>query len=878
MTSDLTGRQAKPRAASSVETVFAGGGEMGTRLRAISWADSPLGPVESWPQSLITCVRIMLTSRQPMFVWWGDKLINLYNDAYRAILGGKHPTALGQPASVVWHEIWHEIGPRAASAMLKNEGTYDEALHLITERNDYPEETYYTFSYSPVSNDRGEPGGIICANTEDTQRIVGERQLALLRELAVKTAKARTWQEACSLGATCLEGNSRDLPFAMLYVRDPDENQVILAGTSGIEAGHPAAPTNVSLADAAPWPFAEVLRTNRLQLVSVLAARFDSLPTGAWDRSPRRAVVVPIVTGAQRGRTGVMIVGLNPYRLFDDTYRGFLELATSQIAASIANAQAYEDERRRAEALAELDRAKTAFYSNVSHEFRTPLTLMLGPLEDILSQPASDLLPANREALTVVQRNGTRLLRLVNTLLDFARLEAGRVQAVYEPTDLSHLTTELASVFRSSTERAGLRLIVDCPTLSEPVYVDRDMWEKIVLNLVSNAFKSTRDGEIRVSLRQKEKHVELAVQDTGVGIPEAALPHLFERFHRVQGNTQARTHEGSGIGLALVQELVRLHGGTLDVRSVVGQGTTFTVSIPTGRAHLPGDQIGTSRTLTSTAVGAASYVEEALRWLPEESEPNQDASEIGGPRLFATGRFGDRAAESARILLADDNADMRDYVRRLLNQRYEVEAVGDGRVALAAAQARRPDLVLTGVMMPNLDGFGLLQKLREDPGLSTIPVILLAARAGEEAHVEGLQAGADDYLIKPFSARELIARVEAHLALSRQRRASELQIAQLLASERAARQEAEHAVHLRDEFLSIAAHELKTPITSLRAAAQLLLRILDRKGSVDEAYLRRTLPIIEQQSGKLARLVSQLLDVSRIESGKLDLQITNTDL
>ena len=197
-----------------------GGGELGALMRAIDWSRTALGPVERWPQALRTSVRIMLTSRQPMFVWWGDELINLYNDAYKSIVGGKHPQALGQPASLVWREIWDQVGPRAKSAMTANEGTYDEALLLIMERHGYREETYYTFSYSPVPSDTGEAGGILCANTDDTQRIIGARQLALLRELAARTTDARTIGDACSLAVQSLETNPRDLPFAAIYLLD----------------------------------------------------------------------------------------------------------------------------------------------------------------------------------------------------------------------------------------------------------------------------------------------------------------------------------------------------------------------------------------------------------------------------------------------------------------------------------------------------------------------------------------------------------------------------------------------------------------------------------------------------------------------------------
>ena len=349
-----------------------------------------------------------------------------------------------------------------------------------------------------------------------------------------------------------------------------------------------------------------------------------------------------------------------------------------------------------------------------------------------------------------MRRNGLRLQKLVNTLLDFSRIEAGRSQASYAPTDLAALTADLASSFRSAIEKGGVRFSVDCAPLAEPAYVDRDMWEKIVLNLLSNAFKFTFEGEISVSLQQKGKRFELAVSDTGTGIPAAELPHVFERFRRVEG-ARSRTHEGTGIGLALVQELVKLHGGAVAVDSVPNRGSTFTVSIPAGKAHLPAERIGAERTLAATTLGAEAFVEEAARWLPDGEPTGEIVSPAAqqGPR--------------ARIVWADDNADMREYVRKLLGTRYEVEAVADGEAALAAVRARHPDLVLADVMMPSLDGFGLLSALRSDPATRAMPVILLSARAGEESRIEGMEAGADDYLVKPFSARELLVRVGALL-------------------------------------------------------------------------------------------------------------------
>ncbi len=742
---------------------------MGARMREVDWARTPLGPAEQWPQSLKTAVRIMLTSRQPMFVWWGEELINLYNDAYKAIVGGKHPGALGQPAEHVWREIWDQVGPRAESAVRMNEGTYDEALLLIMERHGYPEETYYTFSYSPVPNDQGDTGGIICANSEDTRRIVGERQLAMLRELAARTVDARTFEDACTRSIRCLETNPHDLPFAMIYLVDPDRRHVRLAGTTGIDRGHPAVPDVVAVDALAAWPFAEVLAIQRTCLVPAPDLPGERLPTGAWSRPPHQVAAVPIAPSGHDGRAGVLIVGLNPFCLFDDTYRGFLDLVSAQIAASIANAQAYEEERRRAEALAELDHAKTIFFSNVSHEFRTPLTLMLGPLDDIMDGSGRPLEPEHRDLLTLVRRNGQRLLKLVNTLLDFSRIEAGRMQAVYEPVELPTYTAELASMFRSAVDSAGLQLVIDCPPMPEPVCVDRDMWEKIVLNLVSNAFKYTFEGQIRVSLRvspgAEGGAAVLTVADTGTGIPDTELPKIFHRFHRVEG-ARGRTYEGTGIGLALVQELVKLHGGSVGVESVFGVGSTFTVTVPLGTVHLPSERIGGSRTLVSTALGASVFVEEALQWLPDTGA----AAATGAPGSGAAPDAAPGAASRPRIVLADDNADMREYVRRLLASSYDVIAMADGQEALQAVALHQPDLVLTDVMMPNLDGFGFLQALRAAPQTASIPVIMLSARAGEEARVEGLAAGADDYLTKPFSARELQARVSSMLALAQARR------------------------------------------------------------------------------------------------------------
>ncbi len=710
---------------------------------------------------------LCLNSRFAIIVWWGRDLTVLYNDAYAPFLGIKHPEALGRPGREVWREIWDIVGPMLEGVMERGEATRSDDLLLLLERHGYPEECYFTFSYSPIRDESGQVAGVFTPVSDTTDKLIGERRLRTLRDLAARMADAKSEPLAWNIAAGVLADNPYGIPCAALYRVQEGHGAAQATAYAGITPEHPFCPSQVPLREN-DTPMARLLKqviaTGRpVELPAGQAIQLE-LPGGAWGVAPREVIALPISQAGQMAPLGVLVAGVNPHKRLNEDYRTFFNLLAGQIAKGVADAQSYEQELKHAESLAEIDRAKTIFFSNASHEFRTPLTLILGPLEEMLRR-GGDSPSIAREELELVHRNGIRLLKLVNTLLDFSRIEAGRIQAVYEPSDLAGITEDIASAFRSTIEGAGLKYIVDCRRFEEPAYVDRDMWEKIVLNLVSNAFKFTFAGSITVRLTAGSDWIELSVSDTGVGIPEPELPRIFERFHRVEG-VHGRTHEGTGIGLALVQELVKLHGGSIRVESAMGKGSTFVASIPRGGAHLPADRIGAERTVSSTGVAASAYVEEASRWLPDVGEPLPAipvfaADSVQAPHVQTV---------SGRILLADDNADMRAYIRRLLGGHYAVEAVSNGVEALAEAHKNPPDLILTDVMMPELDGFGLLKELRASDDTRTIPVILLSARAGEDARVEGLEAGADDYIVKPFTSRELLARVGAHLALSRLRR------------------------------------------------------------------------------------------------------------
>ncbi|QRQ99841.1 ATP-binding protein [Dyadobacter sandarakinus] len=755
------------------EQFLSGGGQMGALIRSMDWSKTALGPVHQWPQSLRTSVSLCLSSTFPILIAWGPELIQIYNDAYRPICGAKHPESMGQNFKICWETALPVVGA-AFDRGLAGEGTYIKDQQMLLDRNGYMEEAFMTFSFSPIRDESGNVGGIFHPITETTEQILSARRTQVVRDLAVHTSNAKTFDGISTLLAGVHDRFCYDVPFVQVYELDPASQVASLKVSAGIAGENLNFPTvDLSQPIAESWPLSLDVPDNLPVEVSGLSGRYGSFACGPFEEAPHTALIFPISICGGKEHYGFLVAGVSSGRALDQEYQNFFALFANTISAAFSNVDAYQQQQKRAQQLAEIDKAKTTFFSNVSHEFRTPLTLILGPLQQMRDEPHARLQLINNN-LDSIYRNAGRLLKLVNNLLDFSRMEAGRVKASYQLVELGALTADLASNFRSVVESAGMQLIIEVREVTSEVYADVDMWEKIVLNLLSNAFKYTLQGSITVRIGQDDTHAILEVTDTGVGIPEEELPHMFERFHRIE-NTPGRTHEGTGIGLSLVSELVGLHFGSIAVASRFGSGSTFTVSIPLGRAHLPADQIISGSTRSAASSQQETFIREAMSLLdhPETAEP-----EVVEVSATSENEALIEVQKTISVLVVDDNADMRGYLGKLLSPYFTVDFASNGQDALGKITGKVPDLVISDVMMPVMDGRQLLGTLRQMSG-PRIPVIILSARAGEESRIEGLQWGADDYLVKPFSAKELLTKVSSVIKINQVARKAETELREI---------------------------------------------------------------------------------------------------
>ncbi len=734
------GPSSHPSLPADLEAAVALGSEMGRRFAEFDWAAHPLGRPQDWPAEMRTMVAAALTSRFPCLLWLGpDDLFMVYNDAYMHILGDRHPAALGQRCERVWWDIWDSIGPLISSVIATGKAFWVDDLFLPLVTGGRRGQRYFTFSYSPLMGANGVVYGVMATVSETTERVLSTRRLHLLNAVAAAVMDTRTIDDAVAAAVAVCAEQPDDLPFVAAYV-----------GDAGLRGATP------SVLPFLPHTLTELTgglqqESREVSIVDNVASAMPGIDGALGDDCPEQALVLALGEGPA---AGALVVGVSPRLPLDALYRGFCQLLADQLSSTFAAAVSYEQERQRADALAELDRAKSAFLTNVSHEFRTPLTLLLGPLDDALADAGPNTVLADR--LTTARRSAQRLLRMVDSLLDFSRIEAGRATVRLVCTDIGALTAHIASSFSELCERAGLEFTLDCdPALAD---VDPGMWETVVLNLLSNAVKYTLRGAIAVEVRAEAADCSITVRDTGVGIARKDLDKLFERFYRVE-DSRGRSVEGSGIGLALVRGLVELQRGTVEIDSEPDRGTTVTIRVPRSTA-------GTLVPYSADGQLDESnpYVADVFQWV---------ASTAGLPETLAlrarrpvTAPAGDRRL----ILIADDNADMRAHLDRVLSQHWETVLVADGRSALDATRELRPDAIVTDVMMPGLDGFELVAAIRAEPELAGTPVLMLSARAGAEAISDGFAGGADDYLPKPFRSQELVDRVSARLSAAARER------------------------------------------------------------------------------------------------------------
>lgn len=784
---------------------------MAGRFAAHDWAATPLGPVESWSSSLRTAVDLMLRSRYPMLLSWGEELTVLYNDAYLPTMGPKHP-ALGKQLKHVFAEIWDDIGPMQESVLAGGPAIYNEDFPLTIELVSGPEESFFTFSYSHVTDDEG-PGGVLTVLSLTTRQVVAARRLALLHSLALEVNLALAPDEAMDAALQVLAGASNDLTAGALYRRtDQSVDDVPVLQRTG----------TFGSSDLAFLP--ERLESATHPITQALASRFAvHVPERRTPQGELQPRWVALPVRGQDQVEAVLVLLPHPLRPLDAEQELFVGLVADQIGQILTMATARTRERARLEALAALDAAKTAFLSNVSHEFRTPLTLLLGPLEDVLDGRVTAI--SHSEA-QVMHSSAHRLLRMVNALLDVARIEADGLTAAPEMTDLVQVTRDLLQPFELAADRAGLDLATELdPTLGH-VLVDPELWEKIVLNLVANAFKFTPRGSVRVLVGSREEQVVLRVSDTGVGIAAAEVGRVFDRFHRVRDDAN-RSVEGTGIGLALVAEAARAMGGTAAVESEPGVGSTFEVILPLVRADddvlsqapLPSQWSPHLEVAKSIADDLAAYDEPAVARQDEELP-----AVTGGPV----------------ILVVEDNPALRARVARLLGTLGRVTAVADGLAALEVLRSETVNLVVTDAMMPRMDGLQLLEAIRGDDALRSTPVVMLSARAGAEAAAGAIEAGADDYVVKPFTPGELLARCRTTLELAEYRASAA-------------------ASTVRGALLAGVSHDMQTPLAVVTTSLELLT-----EPDLAEEHRQRIIARAQVRATQLTRLVTQFLDWSRL--------------
>ncbi|WWC87709.1 uncharacterized protein L201_002601 [Kwoniella dendrophila CBS 6074] len=782
----------------------------------IDWKKTPLGDRSKWRDVIDPILSIVFESKSSDCVWLGPDLRQVYNKGYSQLLD--HPRSMGRPAKEVWASVWDTIEPyvklcMSGTAVFKD----NDPIFFKRYGNNVLMEHYHSWRYVPIAGKDGSILGIFNQSVETTEKVLQDRRLASSRDLAERMLIVRSMDEYFGAVVEVLEENSKDAPFFMCYKIQQTENnsahvqvQATLEATVGVPENHPSAEKKLSFtlppirtranfgpnadrlssptlsaisalssgsgrvchvtSDGHQWPILKALNTRQCVIVDDCSELIEGYSICQWDELPFAAIVIPICSdGSIEVPDGVIIMGLNVRRPFDAEYDGWVNGIRSQLVSTLANVKAAEAEQRMEEDNARMEKAKAAWFRGAAHDLRSPLTLIAGPLSDLMDDNPT---PKQRTALVTAQRNIDRLMRLVNALMDFSRLEAGRMEGRFLPTDLGSFVTDLAALFRPAVERLGIQYTIDVEPCDHLVYVDPTLFETIISNIIGNALKYTEKGSITVQVRYTD-HAEISVIDTGVGIPEDEVPLVTEWYHRATTAIHAGT-QGSGLGLALAKELLRLHCGDLIVSSKTAStpnqphGSTFTARIPLSFKPLP-----PTSSMTTSKFGSygAAVANEVLRWNKEDGESSSSDGVTTDSILGSNSKFSDGFLfeKTDTVLLVEDNTDMRNYIKQILTPFCTVIEASNGQQALEMAISNPPNLILSDMLMPKMNGLELLQEIRNHPNTKIIPMVLLSAIAGDESRVEALMMGAEDYLAKPFKPKELVARVHLHLQVGKKR-------------------------------------------------------------------------------------------------------------
>lgn len=742
------------------------------------------------------------------------------NKSYSSLV---HQGSFGKPAREIWVAVWDYLEPFIKQA-LAGQSVYREndALRYRKWGPGLPLEVYHTWRYVPIMAQDGSVLGLFNQSMETTEAVLAERRLASMRDVSETMLVNRTVNEYFSSIVEIFENAKKDAPFVLAYSVKQKEAaplmmqvEISLESTVGVPENHPSAPKSLTLSlptrgRAAFGPNADRMSSPTLSAISALSSGsgrvYQTAVDGFWpiqkalatrqsvivdncheliqgyeveegDPLPVFAIVVPICSDASIDLPdAVLIIGLSPLRPFDHDYEQWVNVIRSQLNTGLVSVKSYEEDARRVEDLARMEKAKTAWFRGAAHDLRSPLTLVKGPLEDLLD---TNLTPSQSNMAQTAKRNVDRLLRLINTLMDFSRLEAGRVQGRFVPTDLGAFVQDLAVVFRSAIERMKIRFHVEIQPTDKLVYVDPTLFETILSNLIGNALKYTESGSITVRLTYVDGYADIAVIDTGMGIPQDEIPNVAEWYHRATTAVHAGT-QGSGLGLAIVRELLKLHGGELVVTSSTvaenptGHGSIFTAKVPMApKETLLEFDHAEAHELGNYGRGIAN---EAVRWVKdqdwEQSSDGNGGSTVGsgaGSKTSEPLLFG----KTDVLLIVDDNVEMRDYIRKIFKSYCTVIEAGNGLEALDIIKKTPPDLILSDMMMPRMSGLELVTEVRRTEESKFIPMIMLSAMTSDDARVDALIAGAEDYLQKPFKPKELLARVHLHMQVGKKRRTLE---------------------------------------------------------------------------------------------------------